>query len=486
MTLDTMLTLLAFTIYLLAMLCIGFITMSGNKSSKDYFLGGHKAGPWLTALSAEASDMSSWLLMGVPGVAYMTGCKGEAFWTVLGLLAGTYLNWKIVAKRLRTYAIQAGDAITIPEFLSNRVHDTSGRIKAIGAVMIILFFVIYTASGFVACGKLFRSVFGMSYYTGLVIGILVIVGYTLTGGYMAVVTTDFIQGSLMFFALVVTMVLGFNEAGPRIGEVQDMLNPFVNADYDILSIISLMAWGLGYFGMPHILVRFMGIKSNEELPAARRIAMVWVTVSMAVAMVIGVLAHVTLPVQYASQTAAENAFIDQAKIFFPTFLAGVFLCAVLASSMSTADSQLLVASSAFAEDIYKTFIHKTASEKEVLAVSRIGIIAITVVAVFLALDPDSSVFSIVSYAWAGFGATFGPCILASIFWKRTSRRGIIAGMVAGGLTIILWRQLSGGLFDLYELLPGFIAGSIMLVLFSLSEKPDKQVMEEFEAFKASL
>ncbi len=326
----------------------------------------------------------------------------------------------------------------------------------------------------------------MSYATGLVIGIFVIVSYTLSGGYMAVVTTDFVQGSLMFIALVVTMLLGFKAAGSRIVEIETMLNPFKEADYSFLSILSLMAWGLGYFGMPHILVRFMGITKKEEIPLARRIAMVWVTVSMAVAMVIGVLAHVTLQEQYPNQAAAENAFIDQAQLLFPPFLAGIFLCAVLASSMSTADSQLLVAGSAFAEDIYKTFFRKKASEKEILRVSRISILAITVIAIFLALDPDSSVFYIVSYAWAGFGATFGPCILASVFWKRTTKNGIIAAMLGGGATIIIWRQLSGGIFDFYELLPGFLVSTLMLIIFSLLEKPDPEVLKEYERFEASL
>ncbi|MFA6776062.1 MAG: sodium/proline symporter PutP [Sphaerochaetaceae bacterium] len=493
MTYANLLTLLAFIIYLTLMLIIGFVTMKKTKKTDDYFLGGRSVGPWFTALSAEASDMSSWLLMGLPGVAYFTGLK-EAFWTALGLLIGTYLNWLFVAKRLRIYTVQAKNSITIPEFLANRFHDKSGIIKSIGAVLIILFFVIYTASGFVACGKLFTSVFGMSYYTGLLLGVAVILGYTLMGGYRAVVSTDFIQGTLMFIALGITMFLGIRHAGGLPSTFSNLeamgtqfVNPFSGEKYGIMNAISTLAWGLGYFGMPHILTRFMSIRRNEDIKTARHISMIWVSISMFCALIVGVVGKLIISPAYANQAAAESVFIDSAKLLFPTFIAGIFLCAILAASMSTADSQLLVASSAFAEDLYKTFVHKKASDKEVLMVSRISVIAITLIAIFLALDANSSVFRIVSYAWAGFGATFGPAILASVFWKKATRKGCIAAMISGGVTVIVWKQLEGGIFDLYELLPAFIIATLFLIIFSLCDKSDNSKVEaEFDQFQEIL
>jgi len=493
MAYSNFMTTLAFIIYLSLMLVIGFLTMKKTKKTDDYFLGGRNVGPWFTALSAEASDMSSWLLMGLPGVAYFTGLK-EAFWTAFGALVGTYLNWLFVAKRLRVYTIQAHNSITIPEFLSNRFHDKRGIIKAIGAVLIILFFVIYTASGFVACGKLFNSVFGMSYYTGLLLGVVVILSYTLMGGYLAVVSTDFVQGTLMFIALFITVLLAVGHAGgPHMVTVNlkaignQFVDPFAGKQYGFMNTISSLAWGLGYFGMPHILVRFMSIQNNKDIKTARRISIVWVSIAMICALIIGVVGKLLINPAYASQAAAEAVFIDSAKLLFPTFIAGIFLCAILAANMSTADSQLLVASSAFAEDLYKTFIRKKANDKEVLLVSRIAVIAITIIAIFLALDENSSVFKIVSYAWAGFGATFGPAILASVFWKKATRKGCIAGMISGGVTVIVWKQLQGGIFDLYELLPAFIIATVFLVVFSLCDKSDNSVIEkEFDLFTQTL
>jgi sodium/proline symporter len=493
MTYAKILTLLAFVIYLVAMLFIGFFMMKKTKNTGDYFLGGRNVGPWFSALSAEASDMSSWLLMGLPGVAYFSGMK-EAFWTALGLGIGTYLNWLFVAKRLRTYTIKANNSITIPEFLANRFHDKSGIIKLVGSILILLFFVIYTASGFVACGKLFRSVFGISYYTGLLLGVAVILGYTLMGGYLAVVSTDFIQGLLMFVALGITLFLGISKAGGTAATIRglksfgdEFLTPTAGKPYGALNIVSTLAWGLGYFGMPHILVRFMSIKSNKDIKTARRISIVWVTISMACALAIGVVGKLIITPPYASQSAAESVFIDSASLLFPTFIAGIFLCAILAASMSTADSQLLVASSAFSEDIYRSFFHKEASDKEVLTVSRASVVVLTIIAIFLALNPDSSVFDIVSYAWAGFGATFGPAILASVFWRKATKRGIVAGMVSGGITVIIWKQLSFGIFNIYELLPGFIIACLFLILFSLTDKhPDPSIQTEYDEFLSAL
>lgn len=489
------LTALAFALYLGLMLAIGFFTFRKTKSTSDYFLGGRSIGPWFTALSAEASDMSGWLLMGLPGLAYFTGLQ-EAFWTAVGLLVGTYLNWFFVAKRMRKYTIHAKDSITIPEFLTNRFHDKSKILQTISSIIILVFFVVYTASGFLACAKLFTSVFGMNYYAALILGVVVILGYTLLGGYLAVVATDFVQGSLMFVALVATGVLAlFATGGPaytfaKLGEFgQHFINPFITppgTSYGFLQILSALAWGLGYFGMPHILVRFMSIRSNAEVKTSRRIAMVWVTIAMAAALLVGVVGKLfLLPLTYDSQSAAEAVFIASMQKIFPTFIAGFFLCAILAASMSTADSQLLVASSAFSKDVYKALLRKDASDKETLLVSRITVIVITIIAIFLAMDPTSSIFDVVSYAWAGFGATFGPVIIAALFWRRATRKGAIAAMVGGGLTVIIWKQLSGGLFDVYELLPGFILASLLMILFSLLDKnPDKDMLAEYDAYMA--
>jgi sodium/proline symporter len=477
------------------MLAIGFFTFRKTKSTSDYFLGGRSIGPWFTALSAEASDMSGWLLMGLPGLAYFTGLQ-EAFWTAVGLLIGTYLNWRLVAKSMRKCTIHAKDSITIPEFLTNRFHDKSNVLQTISSLIILVFFVVYTASGFLACAKLFTAVFGMNYYAALLLGVVVILGYTLLGGYLAVVATDFLQGSLMFVALVATGLIAlFAIGGPahtftelaKFGE--HFINPFITppgTTYGFLQILSALAWGLGYFGMPHILIRFMSIRSNAEVKTSRRIAMVWVTIAMAAALLVGVVGKIfLLPLEYASQSAAESVFIASMQKIFPTFIAGFFLCAILAASMSTADSQLLVASSAFSKDVYKALLRKDASDKETLLISRITVVVITIIAIFLAMDPNSSIFDVVSYAWAGFGATFGPVILASLFWRKSTKNGAIAAMVGGFLTVIIWKQLSGGIFDVYELLPGFILASILMIVFSLLDKhPDPKMLEEFDAFVA--
>jgi len=490
-----LITALAFALYLGLMLAIGFFTFRKTKSTSDYFLGGRSIGPWFTALSAEASDMSGWLLMGLPGLAYFTGLQ-EAFWTAVGLLVGTYLNWLFVAKRMRKYTIHAKDSITIPEFLANRFHDKSKVLQTVSSIIILVFFVVYTASGFLACAKLFTAVFGMNYYAALLLGVVVILGYTLLGGYLAVVATDFVQGSLMFVALVATGFFALVAVGgpahtfAKLGEFgQHFINPFITppgTTYGFLQILSALAWGLGYFGMPHILVRFMSIRSNSEVKTSRRIAMVWVTIAMAAALLVGVVGKLfLLPMTYDSQSAAEAVFIASMQKIFPTFIAGFFLCAILAASMSTADSQLLVASSAFSKDVYKALLRKNASDKETLLVSRVTVIAITIIAIFLAMDPNSSIFDVVSYAWAGFGATFGPVIIAALFWRRATRNGAIAAMVGGGATVIIWKQLSGGLFDVYELLPGFILASLLMIVFSLLDKnPDKAMLAEFDAYMA--
>lgn len=489
----------AFVLYLGFMVVIGLRYMSKNNSALDFFLGGRKTGPWMTALSAEASDMSGWLLMGLPGLAYLGGMK-EAFWTAAGLVVGTYLNWLIVAKPLRKCTIAFGDSITIPEFLTNRFKDKSHVLAAISVVFIVLFFTIYTASGFVACAKLFNSVFGLPYYAGLTIGLVVILSYTILGGYLAVCATDFIQGTLMFIALIITtsvmiVVLGgpaqafekVNNFAARAmaGDFGDIMKEkfIANQSYSAVSAISAAAWGLGYFGMPHILVRFMGIRSNTEIKLSRRIATVWVITAFVGAVVVGSTGTAYLSGVLAPEMA-ETVFSASMQQMYPSFVAGLFLCAILAAAMSTADSQLLVASSAFSRDVYKGLLKKDAKEKEVLNVSRITVFIIAAVAFIIALNPKSSIFSLVSYAWAGFGAAFGPVILLALFWRGMTRNGALAGLIAGGVTVIAWHNLKGGVFNIYEILPGFFACLIFAVAFSLLQKnKDAEMLAEFDKYK---
>ena len=494
---------LAFVIYLGFMIMIGVMYAKKNNSSSDFFLGGRKVGPWMTALSAEASDMSGWLLMGLPGLAYLGGMK-EAFWTALGLVIGTYLNWLIVAKPLRKCTIAFGDSITIPEFLTNRFKDKSKVLSTVSVIFIILFFTIYTASGFVACAKLFNSVFGLPYHVGLVLGTIVILLYTVLGGYLAVCATDFIQGTLMFVACIVAaavMVVVLGGPGNAMESVaafsqraisgefgEAMKGKFLaNQNFGIVPIISALAWGLGYFGMPHILVRFMGIRSNKEVALSRRIATIWVVIAFIGTLIVGSLGTVYLP-EILSPSAAETVFSATIQKMFPAFIGGIFLCAILAAAMSTADSQLLVASSAFSQDIFKGLIKKDATTKEVLSISRIAVFIIAAVAFVLSLDENSSIFGLVSYAWAGFGATFGPLVLLALFWKGATAKGAIAGLIGGGVTVVAWHNIPATvapIFGVYEILPAFIVCLVLAVVVSLLDKnKDPEMIAEFEKFKA--
>ena len=486
----TLSVLAAFAVYLLAMILIGFFYMKRTKNASDFFLGGRSVGPVTAAISAEASDMSSWLLMGLPGLAYLFGIQ-EALWTAVGLAIGTFVNWRFVAARLRRYTMRSGDAITIPEFLKNRFRDRSNLLSVVSAFFILVFFGIYTASGFVACGKLFSSVFGMPYAAAVGLGAGVIVVYTLLGGFLAVCATDVVQGGLMFVALLaapIGAIIAVGGPAVAVGRIAavgpNFLNPFLSASgapLPAMTLVSTLAWGLGYFGMPHILVRFMAVRSEREIPTSRRIAMAWVLVAMTAAVIVGLAgrAYLAAPLDAA---ASETVFIKIAEGVFPAFVAGLFLCGILAATMSTADSQLLVTSSAFSKDFYKAILRKQAGDKEVVLVSRLTIVAVAVAGYFMALDPAGSIFRLVSYAWAGFGATFGPIILLSLFWKRTTRNGALAGLLAGGGVTILWKQLSGGIFDLYEIVPGFAAGLAAIVVVSLAgAPPPKEIVEEFEA-----
>ena len=492
MTAQMIAKIAAFVIYLGIMIYVGLRNASKNNSSADFFLGGRKVGPWVTALSAEASDSSAWLLMGLPGLCYLGGVQ-ESIWTAVGLIVGTYLSWLFVAKPLRKCSITFGDSITIPEFLSNRFKDKSHILSIVSVIFIVLFFTIYTASGFVACAKLFNSVFGLNYHAGLAIGLVVILCYTITGGYTAVCTTDFLQGSLIFIAFIIsTLVVVFS-----IGGVGDSINVFKNFQelagtelkaFDGMGIISALAWGLGYFGMPHIIVRFMGIRSNSEVGKARRIGIIWMIISYIGAILIGTLGTVYLK-KFGitlNSVSAETVFSETMKNMYPAFIAGIFLCAILAASMSTADSQLLAASSAVSQDIFKGLIKKNAEEKEVMIISRFTVFLIALIALLLSLNPKSSIFNLVSFAWSGFGGTFGPLILLSLYWKRTTAPGAIAGLICGGITDVVWHYIPASvakIFGLYEILPAFIVCLVVTVLVSLLTKPDAEVLTKFEEYK---
>ena len=495
MTAQFIAKLLAFVLYLGIMIYVGLKNASKNNSSADFFLGGRKVGPWVTALSAEASDSSAWLLMGLPGLCYLGGIQ-ESVWTAVGLIIGTYLSWLFVAKPLRKCSIAFGDSITIPEFLSNRFKDKTHLLSIVSVIFIVLFFTIYTASGFVACAKLFNSVFGLNYHAGLAIGLVVILCYTITGGYTAVCTTDFIQGSLIFVAFVIsTIIVIFSiGSGNTPVSVSDVFNNFQTLagtelqSFNGMGIVSALAWGLGYFGMPHIIVRFMGIRSNSEIGKARRIGIVWMVISYIGAILIGTLGTVYLK-KYGitlDSVSAETVFSATMQNMYPAFIAGIFLCAILAASMSTADSQLLAASSAVSQDIFKGLIKKDAEEKDVLNVSRFTVFLIALIALFMSLNPNSSIFSLVSFAWSGFGGTFGPLVLLALYWKRTTDAGAIAGLVCGGIVDVIWHYIPSTvapIFGLYEIVPAFLACLIVTVIVSICTKQDEEVAAKFEEYK---
>ena len=500
------LIIVTIAVYLLAMVLIGLFYSRKNKNTDDFYLGGRKLGPLVTAMSAEASDMSSWLLMGLPGVALVAGLA-EATWTALGLGIGTWINWLIVAKRIRTYS-QKIDAVTIPEFFSKRFGDDKNILSLIAGLVIIVFFVPYTASGFNACGTLFSSLFGVDYFTAMVISAVVIVAYTTLGGFLAASTTDLIQSIVMTIALVVVVVFGINYAGgwdnvvvnansmPGFLELFNTYDPATQASkpYNALTVASTLAWGLGYFGMPHILLRFMAINDKNKLKTSRRIATIWVFISMAIAILIGVIGSAAVANGSIALDAANSQriiieiskLISQNSAFF-AIVAGVIIAGILAATMSTSDSQLLTAASAVSQNIFQEFFHKKLSQKASMIVARCAVIVIAIVGVIWAKD-EGSVFEIVSFAWAGFGASFGPVVLFALFWKRTTKWGALAGMVVGGSMIFIWKYLIaplGGLFAIYELLPAFILASIVIVVVSLlTKKPSKEIEDDFELVKS--
>lgn len=506
---------IAMVLYMAIVIGIGlFFAKRANESSENYFLGGRSLGPLVTAMSAEASDMSGWLLMGLPGVAYWIGLS-DAVWTAIGLGLGTYINWLIVAKRLHRYSVIAGDSITLPDFLSNRFKEKSKVIMTISALFILVFFTVYAASCFVTVGKLFSTLFGFSYQSMMVAGAIFVVFYTFVGGFLAETASDTMQAFVMIFALVTVLIVGTSAAGgvavvlensksipgfleffgiavPKlIDGVQQAVNgvpQFGDAGkYGFFTILSTMAWGLGYFGMPQVLLRFMAIRDPKELTLSRRIATVWVFISLFAAVAIGIIGRSVFPTDLTTQGASENIFILLASNLLPALFAGVVLAGILAATISSSDSYLLIAASAFSKNIYQGLLKKDASDDLVMKVSRIILIVISILGMIIALDKDSIIFTIVSFAWAGFGATFGPIMLFSLFWKRTNREGAIAGMLAGGIMVFIWKLIlkpMGGVFGVYELLPAFVVSCIFIVVVSLMTKePSEDMQAEFEQAK---
>ncbi|TAJ44491.1 sodium/proline symporter PutP [Methanofollis fontis] len=478
--------LAAFVVYLGAMVLIGFLYYQKTQTVSDYILGSRGLNRYVAALSAEASDMSGWLLIGLPGLAYV--CGMQAAWVAIGLIIGTFLNWKFVAKKLRIYTQNANDSLTLPDFFRNRFNDRSDVLGGISAVFILIFFLIYTSAQFVAGGKLFNTVFGIDYTVALLIGSLIVVTYTFTGGFKAVCLTDFIQGTLMFFALItVPLMACFIMGGPgvtvdAISQLNPaLLNPFLDENGNpltVIAIVSLLAWGLGYFGQPHILVRFMAIRRPEEIREARSVAMIWVIISLCAAVAIGLVGKVFLS-QPLVGADSETVFMVLTGDLFVSFIAGIILCGILAAIMSTASSQLLVSASAVSQDLYKAFFRKEAGDGELIWISRLSVLIVAVVAILLALDPESLVFSIVSYAWAGFGAAFGPTLLMGLFWRRTTRQGALAGIVVGGLTVLIWKHFA--FFGLYEIVPGFILSLLAIYVVSLlTPEPEKCITDVFD------
>lgn len=500
--------------YMLIVIGIGvFFAKKSQASSDNYFLGGRSLGPWVAAMSAEASDMSGWLLMGLPGVAYWCGIA-DAAWTAIGLAVGTYLNWLLVSRRLHAYSVVSGDSITVPDFLSNRFHEKKKIILVVSALFILIFFTIYAASCFVTCGKLFSGLFGYSYHSMMIVGALFVLLYTVLGGFLAESTSDFMQAIVMIAALVGVVVCGVVHAGglgavienarsiPGYLFLTEIATPVTDggvqqaagsapvfgdaASYGLLTILSTASWGLGYFGVPQVLLRFMAIRKGSELKRSRRIATVWVVISLTAAVFIGILGRYVLPVDpaLATQSGAENVFAELAKLLFHPLLAGVVMAGILAATISSSDSYLLIATSAVAKNLFGGVIKKDASDKQIMRVSRIVLIAIALAGIVIAWDEKSIIFEVVSFAWSGFGATFGPIILFSLFWKRVNRAGAIAGMLSGGISVFVWKLLLkplGGVFGIYELLPAFLISCLFIVAVSLSmEKPSAQIEAEFE------
>jgi len=474
---------------MLIMIGIGSYFYFKTDDLSDYVLGGRGLGPAVTALSAGASDMSGWLLLGLPGMIYSDGIVGA--WIAVGLIVGAYLNWYYVAKPLRVYTHHLSDAITIPDYFSNRFDDKTNLLRVVTAIVILLFYTLYTSSGLVGGAKLFEATFGLGYMNALFVGSFVIVSYTFLGGYNAVSWTDFIQGILMLFALLITPFVVLYEIGglSKGIELISTANPkhldiFNGAS--LISIISLMAWGLGYFGQPHILVRFMSIKNAADIPKAKNIGMSWMILSVVGSLSVGFFGYAYVLSQGVDLQDSEKIFITLSQLLFNPWIAGFLLAAILAAIMSTIDSQLLVSSSVLTRDIYQAFFRKDASDKELVWIGRATVIIIALIALSLSMEKDSSVLKLVSYAWAGFGAAFGPLIILSLYNPNITKRGAIAGMITGSLTVIIWKQLEGWIFDLYELLPGFLFAWLAIILFSKLEKQNSEQADNFKEIQKKL
>lgn len=508
---------LAMILYIAVVLAIGvYYARQANKNSEAFFLGERGLNPWVTAMSAEASDMSGWLLMGLPGVAYWMGLA-DAFWTALGLGIGTYVNWLIVARRLRIYSHLAGDSITIPDFISHRFKEKQPRILLVSAIFILIFFTVYAASCFVTVGKLFSSLFDFPYMSMMVAGAVFVVFYTFIGGFLAESASDFMQGVVMITVLVLVLGLGVSHAG-GIGPILDnarsipgfmdffgIAQPAMEGGqqiveggkplfglpgtYGILTIISTLSWGLGYFGVPQVLLRFMAIRDPEEIPQSRRIAVTWCFISLFAAVSIGLIGRQLFPTAHLTASGAESIFITMGTSFLPPFLAGLAMAGILAATISSSDSYLLIAASAVAKNIYQGIVRKDATEKQIMLVTRVVLVAIAIVAMFMASDENSIIFSIVSIAWAGFGAAFGPVILVSLFWRGATANGALAGIIVGGSSVILWNLFlddMGGIFDLYELFPCFMLALFAIILVSKMDKKDPEVLDLYDAYTRAL
>ncbi len=504
MTTSTICITITIVLYLASMLWIGAHYAKENESASDFYLGGRKLGPLVTAMSAEASDMSSYLLMGLPGLAYLSGLA-DVGWTAIGLGLGTYFNWLFTARRLRRYT-QITNSFTLPQFFSQRFRDKKSILAAISAVIIIIFFIPYTASGFSACGKLFSSLFGINYMTAMIVSAIVIVGYTAAGGFLAASITDLVQSIIMTIAILFVLIYATVQAG-GVGAVMENAKALPGylsfgktylaatgsaGSYSLLTVVSTLAWGLGYFGMPHILLRFMAIEDEKKLKLSRRVGSIWVVIAMALAIMIGVVGN-TLSAQGSIEalegSATETIIIRIATLLsthgpLPALMAGLILAGILASTMSTADSQLLAASSSVSQNLLQDTFGMKLSQKTSMLVARLTVVFIAILGILIARDPNSSIFGIVSFAWAGFGAGFGPLVICALFWKRTTFPGAIAGMISGGVFVFVWKYLikpMGGVFGIYELLPAFLVGLIAIVVVSLLTKaPSEEIQEEFD------
>ncbi|MGV2623250.1 UNVERIFIED_CONTAM: sodium/proline symporter PutP [Halobacillus marinus] len=481
-------TLIAIIVYLVGMQIVGYVAARLTSDLSDYVLGGRRLTPGVAALSAGSSDMSGWLMLGLPGAMYLTGMN--SIWLAIGLATGAFMNWQFVAKPFRVYTEVAKDSITVPDFFENRFHDHTKVLRVLSAIIILIFFTFYTSSSLVGGAVLLENSFGMNYRLALWVGAAVILSYTLFGGFLAASWTDFIQGILMFLALIIIPIVaiqelgGWNETVQAIGNM-DTSYLDVYSGVTVISVVSLLAWGLGYFGQPHIVVRFMGIRSTKDIPKARMIGMGWMIISLFGAIFVG-FAGIAYFAD-APLANSETVFIMFSQVLFNPWVAGFLLAAILSAIMSTVDSQLLVSSSALAQDFYKAIFRKEASQKEEMIVGRISVIGIAFIAVLLGYDRDSKVLELVSYAWAGFGAAFGPLILLALFWKRMTRNGAVAGILVGAVTVIVWSSLEGGIFDLYELAPGFVFSFLSIIIVSLiGKEPPQSVQDEYDQYKEKM